>query len=363
MNRGKPGQLCKIKVKTTENSTVSLLGINQASTFFETSRYIDKMRISLELSQKSQRNLMIKGNSDRYLEFAESNAFILTNALYGDKYGCVGPILFDHRGYVQEDEDESGLDFEEKEFAFTEKHQIRSNFADTWIFEDFEADENGEFSLKETVPDVMTSLIVTGFAIHPENGLAIAAPQKLEVFQSPNVKLYLPYSVRIGEIVKVGVTVFNNIKKRRNIANAEVKMLNIDNEFEFIDFTVDGGACKISASQDQNRTKSISVPVDNEVSSSFLIRPLITGQIKIKVNVSIAKYSEEVEQFMLVGHEGLTKTENEAILIDLREKEHDSFAFDLQYPSGNVSTDSIVISASIVGDLLGPALQNIQNLM
>lgn len=59
----------------------------------------------------------------------------------------------------------------------------------------------------------------------------------------------------------------------------------------------------------------------------------------------------------------MTQTSNKAFLIDLRNKDNEAFPFDLAFAAEKVVWNSIVIEASVVGDLLGPALANIHTLM
>jgi CD109 antigen len=373
--KAKPGATCTMKMKTKANSFVSLLGIDQSITLLGAGNDIDKARVAADFNtynaHKNHPELKIKGNHEnRYVDFGESNAFILTNALDGKKEcGIDERTGSDNQGQgvLKDDEDDNGVisddDNDDENSSHPDKPKARKNFPETWIFEDFEADDDGKYTLEAKVPDSITSFIVTGFAIHPDYGLGIAMQQKLTVFQEFFIKLYLPYSVRFGEILKVDVTVFNYISRPKRAVNADVKIFNKENEFEFIDTAVVGGECKITPSEHQHRTKSISVPAGNGASTFFLIRALVTGQIKIKVRASTSNQGDEVERMMLVEHEGMTKTENKPMLIDLRGKNHEAHSFDLSFATEKVVWNSIVIEASVIGDLLGPAFANIHNLM
>jgi CD109 antigen len=163
--------------------------------------------------------------------------------------------------------------------------------------------------------------------------------------------------------LKVDVTVFNYILRPKREVTAEIKMFNKDNEFEFVEATASGGVCNIASADAAFRTKSLKVPTGNGASTYFLIRALVTGEIKIKVKASTSSHGDEVERLMLVENEGLTKYENKAFLIDLRKKERDSYVFELPIISEKIIWRSIMIETSVIGDLLGPALANIHNLM
>lgn len=365
----KPGAKFSIKINTTPNSFVSLLGVDQSVTLLGSGNDIDKSRVASDMNAYNVHEnftaLTIKGNKERYLDFGESNAFVLTNALEGDSTCLINARASDPSlaNTNDDDEDESGLNENETDQHNPDKPKIRKNFPETWIFEDFEADDDGKYTLSEKVPDTITSFIVSGFAIHPENGLALAVQKKVTVMQEFFLKLHLPYSIRFGEILKVDVTVFNYIQKVKKAVIADVKMYNKNEEFEFIDATVSGNSCKVVASSDEMRSKSLSVPSGNGAATYFLIRALVSGEIKIKVRASTARLGDEVEKMLLVENEGLTMYENKPFLIDLRDKSHDGHDFGLPIPSEGIIQKSILIEASAIGDLLGPALINIHKLM
>lgn len=300
MQKAKSGTTCTIKVKTTENSHVSLLAVDESVKLTGTGNDVDNARVAAEMNIlntfKTDKKLVINGNSERYMDFGDSNTFILTNALSG-KESC------------GKGRNKRSADSEEEEFN-TNNLRVRKNLPESWIFEDFEVDSKGEFTLIKTVPDSITSFSISGFSVHPVNGLAVAAPQKLTVFQDFLVKVYLPFSVSVGEVVRVDVAVFNFIENPNKAVNTDVKLFNTNNEFAFVDAKIVRKECKISPSDDRHRTRSILVPSENGASTFFLIRALAPGQIKIRVKVSTSSREDEVEQMMLVENK---KTSNSPV--------------------------------------------------
>ena len=372
--RAEPGEKISISCKTTGNSSIALLGVDQSVTLLETGNNIDKPRIAADMNGfnawDNYPQLKVKGSEkNRYSEFGESNAFILTNAQDGKKT-CE---FIDRRAkspeelarLVREDDDESDLYFDENvPLPKGEIDGIRRNFPETWMFKNFEADGNGKSKYTTNVPDTISSFIVTGFSLHPKKGLAIADQKKITVFKDFFLKIYLPYSVRLGEILKVDVSVFNYNPKKIRTISAKVEMFNNETEFEFIDPKKVGSECIKPGSRDNVRSKSISIRQGDEITSTFFyIKALITGQIKIKVKAtSSGLKTDELERMMLVEHEGLTKSENVVRLLRPSEG-FDSENFNLPIPEDQVLGNSIYIEASVAGDLIGPALSNIHNLM
>lgn len=96
---------------------------------------------------------------------------------------------------------------------------------------------DGVYTLHKSVPDTMTSWVITAFALDPVTGLAITQePTQLRTVKPFAVSLNLPYSMKRGEVLAIPVVVFNSM----NAAfNAEVTLLNEDQDFEYVDIGAD----------------------------------------------------------------------------------------------------------------------------
>lgn len=210
------------------------------------------------------------------------------------------------------------------------------------------------------------NLISRRISVHPDPGLESAIQQKS--FQEFILKLELPNSIRLGEVLKVNVSILNNAESLaestlRNGSRIEVIMMNYDGEFEFVDLSDTKIPCNILASTDNIRIKSVKANDGIGSSTFFPIRALKTGEIKIKVKATWLTYVNEIKQTLYVEPEGMIVYGNIPILIDLRNKSHESEAFYNKISIHNAISDSIELQASVVGDLLGPALVNVHRLM
>lgn len=353
---------------TKARSSVFLLGIDESVALLGDTYDIDEWRLHEDMksynAHQSYSELKITGQTKkRYLELGESNAFMITNAVNGDSQCLLSARKLGNNAVLVTNDDDDSEIIESIDEPSADSPRIRKDFRETWIFEDLKADSNGKFSLRRKLPDTITSFLVSGFSVHPDTGLGIAVQQKVTVFQDFFIKLNLPYSIRFGEILKVDVTIFYYVKSRlKKVVTVDVKMFNEDEEFEFVDAEQLGNICNIVGSGDGERTRN--VKISNGVGSTFfLIRALITGQIKIKVRATSTKYGDEIEKFLVVEHEGRREVKNNPYLIDLRNRTHDGKSFNIPIPQKGVILKSINIQASAIGDLLGPALVNIQKLM
>lgn len=106
----KPGAKFSIKINTTPNSFVSLLGVDQSVTLLGSGNDIDKSRVASDMNAYNVHEnftaLTIKGNKERYLDFGESNAFVLTNALEGDSTCLINARASDPSLAYTNDDDE-----------------------------------------------------------------------------------------------------------------------------------------------------------------------------------------------------------------------------------------------------------------
>lgn len=360
----KPGEKCSISVETWPNSTVSLLGVDQAVTLLGSGNDITEDRVKSDMSAYNAHNsypeLKIQGNIyDRYVDLGGYNAFIITNALEGN-FTCVD-VRSEGINQVINDDDDSGLEETPIASDDPERPRIRKNFPETWIFQDFLSDEMGKKSFSLQAPDTISSFIVSGFAIHPENGLGIAMKQKVTVVQEFFIKLYLPYMIRYGEVLRIDVSVFHYIKNQKDAVRADVTMQNRFAQFEFIEPKMVNGMCNTQGSTVREKTKQVEIKKNSGTKVNFYIRSLVTGQIKIKIRASTTTHGDEIEKTLAVEDEGVVRSRNFPIVLELKNNTG-SHVFDVIILEDAIDR-SINIEASVAGDALGSTLRNINSLV
>ncbi|XP_017020822.1 thioester-containing protein 1 allele S1-like isoform X2 [Drosophila kikkawai] len=231
---------------------------------------------------------------------------------------------------------------------------IRKEFPETWIF----ADVDGEgFSLTKKIPDTITSWVVTGFSLNPTSGIALTKnPSKIRVFQPFFVSTNLPYSVKRGEVIAVPVVIFNYLDKT---VDAEVVMDNSDKEYEFTEAT---NEVLEKAIDEVRRVKRVTIPANSGKSVSFMIRPKNVGSTTLKITATSPLAGDTIHQKLKVEPEGVTQFENRAVFINLKDQPEVSQSLEAEIPAEAVP-QSEFIEFSVVGDLLGPTLQNLDNLV
>lgn len=352
-----PHDNAAINIKASPRSTVYLLGIDQRALLLGAGN-----RIDMETIQKSTKhlsgsesfeNVKIHKNTSRYHDFDESNAFIVTNA-FPEDLGVRS--LYDSFN----DDDDDWQYFEETpEVQEPEHSRVRKDFHETWIFEKLEMNGNEILTLNNIVPDGMTSWIISGFAIDHELGIALTPFKTLIVRQEFFIEPLLPYSIRIGEIVKIPVNIFNYISGSTQLLDVNVTLLNLESEFEIFTESING-TCTSSAFI--NDTKQLTIKPGSSGLVYFTLRPLIVGEISISVRATSSYGEDFVVKQLKVEYDGVVQHKNSDFMIDLRENSSFEYNWNLNLPK-NILKDTFHLEVSVIGNIFGSKLFDAENLI
>ncbi|XP_067120977.1 CD109 antigen [Centruroides vittatus] len=364
----KPGAEVNIEVETKPNAFIGLLGIDESILLLKSGNDITEKDVIDEIDKyfpgadrftspwyrRRKRSFWWPGLKTAGEIFDESGLIILTNGLV--------PVYIEMIMYRMNSEvayTSGGGDMMYDD-SFNSKSssaiKVRKQFPETWLWNDTMANSEGKFVLSSQIPDTITSWIVSAFSMDSVTGLGIAPqPAKITTFRPFFVKLNLPYSIIRGESIAIQVIVFNYNNKA---VEAKVSLSNEKNEF---DFTIAGNEI---TDETKMKTKTVTVPAQDGVSVSFLITPQVLGYIDIKVTAVSSLAGDAVLRTLLVKPEGATQYFNKAVLIDLRAVSSKPLSTDvaIDIPSNAVEgSQSITVSA--IGDLLGPSVNNLDQLL
>lgn len=147
--------------------------------------------------------------------------------------------------------------------------------------------------------------------------------------------------------------VFNYLAKDLDV---EVTLDNTDSEYEFIDVSND-------VLDDQNRMKKMVRVKANDASGvSFMLRPKIIGNIMLKYIATSPVAGDIVHKSLKVVPEGETKYVNQAFLVNLKNTSELSKSVQIDLPE-NIVPDSQYVTVGSMGDILGPVLKHLDNLI
>ncbi|KAK0422308.1 hypothetical protein QR680_007497 [Steinernema hermaphroditum] len=242
--------------------------------------------------------------------------------------------------------------------------KIRKDFPEAWIFTTFLAGNisgTGEAVYEAVAPDTITSWVASAFAINEDDGLGVApTTSKLKVFRPFFIRLNLPYSVKRGEKLALQVLVFNYLEKEQDVR----VVLKHEKDSGF-DFVQKDGSIKKNKKDKNYNVRVLSVP-GGGVSKAvyFPIVPTKIGNVKLSIVAQAAQAGDAIEMPLKVEPEGYRVDRNVPVIIDLAGGKINNFTkeVDLQFPSDAVD-GSRRARVDIVGDIMGPALSNIDSLV
>ncbi|CRL04856.1 CLUMA_CG017909, isoform A [Clunio marinus] len=369
--QAKPGEVLEISVVTKSDSFVGLLGVDQSVLLLKTGNDITKSlvtNVNEKYGEIEHYNSTYSPDDHQYkfVSVSASDAVLITNANKEFRFPNIMKRFcaptFGRGTMVMDDMPEAmpmampvmrqAAQFSHAGGRFEPKPKVRKIFPETWIFDSFHVGKDKKKILSKKVPDTISSWILTGFAVSPALGLALMdQPKKLQVSQPFFVSMNLPYSIKRGESVAIPVIVFNYLE---TIQNVEVTLSNDYDEFQFTE--------DLKLSKDKSAMKILSVKPNEGESISFTIKPTKVGNIKIKVNAISSVAGDAIEQLLLVEPEGLTQHFNKALFVDLRNSKDFNTNLSIEIPT-DIVPNSTKIEVGVIGDILGPTIENLDKLI
>ncbi|XP_036821660.1 alpha-2-macroglobulin-like [Oncorhynchus mykiss] len=234
----------------------------------------------------------------------------------------------------------------------------RTFFPETWIWDLVEVGESGTADMPLTVPDTITTWQTEAFCLAP-GGFGLAPPVELTVFQPFFLELTLPYSIIRGEHFELKATVFNYLSKCIMVSVTPAHSLDYTltplKDVQYSSCLCANGRKTFSWTMAPSILGVLNVSVSAEAVQSHTV---CDNEI---VNVPERGRIDTVTQSLLVKAEGTEKTDTYNWLlcptgVTMTEE------VELQLPK-NVVDGSDRISLSVLGDILGRALKNLDGLL
>ncbi|KAF5887088.1 alpha-2-macroglobulin-like protein 1, partial [Clarias magur] len=236
---------------------------------------------------------------------------------------------------------------------------VRTYFPETWIWDLISVSPSGVTAINKTVPDSITTWQADAFCTSPV-GFGVAPSAELTGFQPFFVSLTMPSSVIRGEVFTLKATVFNYLQSCMmvEVILAPSKQFSVQTCNKCIH-----SSCLCA---DQSRT------------FSWTIKPSVLGEVTIDVTaaavngsacgkraVTVPKRgrSDTIIKTLLVKPEGTTRYEsNNELLCPSELDSAVTLPVSLNLPHAIVD-GSATASFSVLGDLMGRALQNLASLL
>ncbi|XP_067392789.1 alpha-2-macroglobulin isoform X2 [Emydura macquarii macquarii] len=236
---------------------------------------------------------------------------------------------------------------------------VRKYFPETWIWDVVSVNSHGSAELAVTIPDTITEWKANAFCTSGVTGFGLSPTVSLRAFQPFFVELTLPYSVVRGEAFTLKVTVFSYLSRciRISISLAQ---------------SADFQAAPVAEEEE-----SYCLCVNGRKTVSWAVTPKSLGHVNFSVSAEALKtelpcgnevavlpetgQKDTVIKQLLVEPEGI---ETEAAFNSLLCASGSSEAgkISLKLPP-NVVQSSARAYMTVLGDILGTALQNLQQLL
>ncbi|XP_032848318.2 ovostatin isoform X1 [Tyto alba] len=305
----------------------------------------------------------VSGDGDVYRIFRDMGLKVFTNSVLRKPVLCNEdksdmedyPVYFDHgvahvSGYST---DESRI------LAKGGVNTVRKFFPETWIWDLVHTDSRGEVNVSYTIPDTITEWKASAFCVQDDTGFGISSPVSLTAFQPFFVDLTLPYSVIRGEKFNLIANVFNYLNKCIQISAILAKSSDYKTEI----LSPEGNTARVCANERKTYIWAVSPHKLGEVKFS------ITAEAKLDTRRTGNSTSAEEEtihkdtliQTLLVEPEGIKKELTQSSLVCTKGIMI-SEPVSLSLPR-NLVQGSARAYFSVIGDILGTALRNMENLL
>ncbi|KAM9733483.1 alpha-2-macroglobulin isoform 1-T1 [Menidia menidia] len=238
------------------------------------------------------------------------------------------------------------------------KETIRTFFPETWIWDLVTVGANGSVDMKKTVPDTITKWAAGAFCVSSV-GFGVSPNIGLTAFQPFFVSLTLPYSVIRGEVFTLKATVFNYQSKcimvKVTLATSDQYTFRNCHDCQYT----------VCVCGEESRT------------FSWIVTPTALGTLSVKVSAEALKTTElcgndvvtvpdvgqidTVIRTLLVEPEGTPQMVSHNALLCPAEGPLEK-KISLLLPEIFVA-GSARASVSVLGDLMGRAMQNIDKLL
>ncbi|XP_048013066.1 pregnancy zone protein-like isoform X2 [Megalobrama amblycephala] len=237
------------------------------------------------------------------------------------------------------------------------KETVRSYFPETWIWQLAQVGATGSTQVSLTVPDTITTWETEAFCLSSK-GLGLAPPALLTVFQPFFLELSLPYSMIHGETFELKATVFNYLSKCIMVKVTPASST----------------AFTLVAS---NEPYSSCLCANGRKTFKWVLTASVLGAVNVTVNASAEPSRSRCgTEAVTVPTRGLVDVVTRSLLVLAEGVERTNTQSWLLCPKGSVLLEDVTLtfpsnviqgsarcSVSVLGDIMGRALKNLDKLL
>ncbi|XP_060581763.1 venom factor-like [Ruditapes philippinarum] len=191
----------------------------------------------------------------------------------------------------------------------------RTDFRESFLFEEVQLDTNGQTSKEYGYPDSITEWRIQAIGITENMGLCIADPVDVTVFRKFFIQLDLPYKATRFELFDVKATLFNY-----GLATDKLKHANM--YLEAVE-----GLCYGTAPGKPSPRKEIEVSPNSATTVRFPMIPLKAGKFSVKITAIVTDMGipdvDIIEKDLYVVNEGIQEIITIQVCLDPKKQSED----------------------------------------
>ncbi|XP_077311741.1 alpha-2-macroglobulin-like [Lithobates pipiens] len=242
-----------------------------------------------------------------------------------------------------------------------EKEKVRTYFPETWLWELIAVGDSGSADLHQKAPDTITDWNA-GAVCLGQSGFGLSPATSLRVFQPFFVDLTLPYSVVRGESFLLKASVFNYLKQCIKI----IVTLGPTEELEHIPCAGCIYSSCLCADESKTFYWKLKATKLGEVNITVQTEAVNTKKLCQNEIPFVPKQGarDTIVKPLLVQPGGILVEKSHSSLLCIKEGEDNTKTEEvsLQFPE-NILKDSERAYVTVLGDIMGTALQNLDRLL
>uniref|UniRef100_A0A8C5JFB3 Alpha-2-macroglobulin n=1 Tax=Junco hyemalis TaxID=40217 RepID=A0A8C5JFB3_JUNHY len=229
---------------------------------------------------------------------------------------------------------------------------VRKYFPETWIWSLVPISSEGKADLEVTIPDTITEWKANAFCTSADTGFGLSPTVSLRAFQPFFVELTMPYSVVRGESFTLKATVFNYLPACIRVS------VTLAQSTHFLATLV------------EKEEESHCLCENGRKTVAWLVTPKSLGPVEFSVTTEALQNQQPCGNYIVETPEkGRKDTVIGQLLVEVRglwegraEPLAHTVEFSLLLPE-NVVPDSGRAYFSVLGDIMGTAMQNLHQLL
>ncbi|XP_075072197.1 alpha-2-macroglobulin-like protein 1 [Mixophyes fleayi] len=242
-----------------------------------------------------------------------------------------------------------------------EVEKVRKDFPETWIWQLLTVGNSGSSELHHRAPDTITDWNAGAICMGP-SGFGLSPPASLRVFQPFFVYLTLPYSVVRGESFTLKATAFNYLKQ------CIMVQITMQPTQELEQIPCVDCQCNSCLCEDESKTFYWSLKASKlgEVNITVRTEAVDTKEFCQNEIIVVPKQgsTDTVIKTLLVQPGGILEEKSHSSLICIQEeKDHSKTEKIFLKIPDNILEDSERAHITVLGDLMGTAMQNLDRLL